>query len=119
MKSALLVALFAVLAVSAFAASGSYQFSGNATVSDPDGTLSFRSTSMGQILGKKVGFSSVAIDISRNDSGTEINVDTLGGFVSYNSVPGALLSYFSGSLTLDPNSFDVSTGTLSPSQIAG
>lgn len=112
MKSALLVALFAVLAVSALASS-SYQFSGNATVSDPDGTLTFRSTSMGRVgLRKLVGFSSVAIDVIRNGSDTQVQVDTLGGFVSYTQVPGALLSYFTGSLTLDPNSFDVTTGTL-------
>lgn len=111
MKSALLVALFAVLAISVAA---NYSFSGNVTVSDPDGTLTFRTTAMNKLLTKKVvAFSSVAIEVSRNQSGTEINVDTLGGFISYTSVPGALLSYFTGSLNLNPDSFDASTGTSS------
>lgn len=118
MKTALLVALVVVSCVASSALASQYSFSGNASVSDPDGTLSFRQTQFLNFeLLKFAAYQSINVQLTHQGDETDLTLDTLAGFVSYNKIPGGLLSYFSGTLDLNPDSFAANTCTyaLAPS----
>lgn len=101
MKATLLVvALLAVLSASSLAQD--YHFDGNSSISDPDGTLTFRSTYMAvNNVDKWAGFRSVRVSVSSGD----LEIDTLGGFVSYKSIPFGILLYWGSDVTWTPSTF--------------
>lgn len=94
------VALLAVLSASALAQD--YGFDGNSSIPDPDGTLSFRDTVMVvNDVDKYAGFRSVRVSVSLGD----VEVDTLGGFVSYKAIPFGILLYWGSDVNWTPSTF--------------
>lgn len=105
----LVVALLAVLSASALAQE--YKFDGNASIADPDGTLTFRDTVMAvDTVNKWAGFRSVRVSVSAGD----LEVDTLGGFISYRTIPFGILLYWGSDVTWTPSTFTSSGCTRVP-----
>ena len=102
------IAVFALLGMLCIAASAQeYQFEGNVSIPDPDGALSFRKTWMvHNSIQKWVGFRSINFHLD-NDS---LDIDTLGGFISYDSIPFAIMGYYELDADWDEDSFNVDSG---------
>jgi len=97
----LVVAILAFMSASALAQQD-YQYDGNATIPDPDGTLTYRSTYLVVNTTERwAGFRSVRAVVSGGDS----EIDTLGGFISYKTIPIAALLYWGGDKVWDATSF--------------
>jgi hypothetical protein len=87
-----------------------YSFDGNITAPDPDGSISFRHTIVIMDNARKfAGFRSISADVDVNAG--QVDVDTLGGFVSWQSVPFALLAYWDIDASWTVNTFSVDAGT--------
>lgn len=103
------VAVVAVVALLLATSHAQYNFYTNVTVSDPDGTLGIRTVATANNTGQKWwGFRSVSVNVDVLDF--SFQVDTLGGLVSYNGLPAAILSYYDATESFGPGTFDTSYG---------
>lgn len=101
--------LLVALMPSTTLAQTTYYLSGNASVSDPDGTLHYRAVNTYNNSANKVwGFQSISASLS----GFSFTVDTLAGLVEYNAIPVTVLAYFDAAESFtDPTAFSVTGGT--------